>query len=296
MRFSSRSTRRVINPEATGWVERKHLPFHPRPGLGLRRPALGLSSLLLPLQKPARTREGLELSGVCGRPAARAPRGARSPPMGARGLGLGACGAAAGPIRLPARPGGGQGRRGEGRGGRGRWRQSYINSSFSPWNARAAPAPPARLQPPALSPASSPCSPRGRGGRQSPSGCWPPFYAVRGEAGGGGALGAGELTSGPAGLSGAGRAGEERRGLREPMRGPWAGRRRSWDCPACARCGLPCSRCSPAGPKGTGCEYWDGMEGGNGGARGRWHLGCPASANFQPNARGPKAVALGRVS
>lgn len=88
---------------------------------------------------------------------------------------------------------------------------------------------------------------------ESPSRIWPSFYVVCREEESEGELGAGELTSGLAGLW-AGRADEEWLGLGESMRGPWT-ERRSWDCPACARCGQPCSRYSPAGPKETGCEY-----------------------------------------
>lgn len=68
-----------------------------------------------------------------------------------------------------------------------------------------------------------------------------------------GRLGAGELTCDLAGL-GAWSAKEECLGLGDSMRGPWT-ERRSWHCPACARCGRPCSHCSPAEPKETGCEY-----------------------------------------
>jgi hypothetical protein len=75
-------------------------------------------------------------------------------------------------------------------------------------------------------------------------------------------LGSGELTTGPTGLWG-GKAEEEWPGLGDSMRGPWIGRV-SWHCPACARCGQPCSRCSPAEPKETGCEY--------GGCRGTWGI------------------------
>lgn len=102
---------------------------------------------------------------------------------------------------------------------------------------------------------------------------WPSFYVVCRGKEGDGQLGAGELTSGSAGPWG-GRA-EEWLGLGDSMRGPWT-ERRSWDCRACARCGQPCSRCSPAEPKEIGCEY-----GGSRGARGLWQKGCPALGNFQ---------------
>lgn len=83
-----------------------------------------------------------------------------------------------------------------------------------------------------------------------------------------------ELTSGLAGFW-EGRAEEEWLGLGDSMRGPWT-ERRSWDCPAFARCGQPCSRCSHAEPKETGCEY-----GGSRGSWGVWQKGCPTSGNFQ---------------
>lgn len=66
-------------------------------------------------------------------------------------------------------------------------------------------------------------------------------------------LGARKLTTGPAGLWREGTE-EEWPGLGDSMRGPWT-ERRSWPCPACARCGQLCSRCSPAEPRATGCEY-----------------------------------------
>lgn len=75
------------------------------------------------------------------------------------------CGEAAGPMRLQARPRGGDGRR-----GRGRWRHNYINRSFSPWNARDAPASPTQLLldagggPQAIFSISSRCSLQARGG------------------------------------------------------------------------------------------------------------------------------------
>lgn len=53
------------------------------------------------------------------------------------------------------------------------------------------------------------------------------------------------------------------------MRGPWT-ERRSWPCPACVRCGRSCCRCSPAGPRATGCEYGDLREA----WRGRWSKGA----------------------
>lgn len=95
---------------------------------------------------------------------------------------------------------------------------------------------------------------------ESPCHCWPTFYTVCREIEGERQLGAGELTSGLAGPW-VGRAQEEWPGLGDSMRGPWT-ERRSWDCPACVRCGQPCSRCSPAEPKETGCEC-----GGSRGAR-----------------------------
>lgn len=68
MRFSSRSTQRVINPKATGWVERKQLPFHPRPRPGLLRPKRpsqpsGCARSPRAAETPPGTRKGLELSG-----------------------------------------------------------------------------------------------------------------------------------------------------------------------------------------------------------------------------------------
>lgn len=109
---------------------------------------------------------------------------------------------------------------------------------------------------------------------ESPYYGWPSFYVVCREKGGEGQLGAGELTSVLVGLW-LGKVEEEWLGLGDSMRGPWT-EQRSRDCPACARCGQPCSRCSPAEPKETGCEY-----GGSRGARGLWQKGCPASGNFQ---------------
>lgn len=82
------------------------------------------------------------------------------------------------------------------------------------------------------------------------------FMLSHRERGGEGQLGSGELTSGLAGLW-AERAAVERLGLGDSMLGPWT-ERRSWDCPACARCGQPCLRCSPAEPKEIGCEYGGG--------------------------------------
>lgn len=98
---------------------------------------------------------------------------------------------------------------------------------------------------------------------------WPSFYVVCRDKGGKGQLGAGELTSGLVGLW-VGRVEEEWLGLGDSMRGPWT-EQRSWDCPACARCGQPCSRCSPAEPKETGCEY-----GGSRGAGDLWQKGVPS--------------------
>lgn len=154
-----------------------------------------------------------------------------------------------------------------GRGGRGRWRRGCSHTSVSARNARGAPArsssPPAgrpELAPPP--PHAAPCRRRG--------GCWaprPPLASLLCCLRGCGQEGVGrpraaELTWGLAGRRARG-AGEEWLGLGDSMRGPWT-RRRSWDCPACARCGQPCSPCSPAGPKETGCEYAGGS-----GARGR---------------------------
>ena len=103
---------------------------------------------------------------------------------------------------------------------------------------------------------------------------WPSFYVVCRDKGGEGQLGARELTSGLVGVW-VGRVEEEWLGLGDSMRGPWT-EQRSWDCPACARCGQPCSRCSPAEPKETGGEY-----GGSMGARDLRQKGCPASGNSQ---------------
>ena len=108
---------------------------------------------------------------------------------------------------------------------------------------------------------------------ESPYHCWPSFYVVCSEEEDEGHRSAGALTSGLAGLW-AGRAEEEWLGLGESMRGPWT-ERRSWDCPACARFGQPCSRCSLAEPKETGCKC-----GGSGGARGMCQMRYPASGTL----------------
>lgn len=107
----------------------------------------------------------------------------------------------------------------------------------------------------------------------SPHHRWPSFYVVCGEREGEGQLGAGELTSGLAGPW-AGRAEEDWLGLEDSMRGPWT-ERRSWDCRACARCGQPCSRCSPAEPREIGCEY-----AGSRGARGWCQRGAQPQGTF----------------
>lgn len=135
------------------------------------------------------------------------------------------------------------------------------------------PASPAHLQlgagggPQATFSTSSRCScPRGKAAENTYY-SWPSFYVVCRDKEARDNLVRGNPTSGLVGpLGGEGRRGVA--GAGDSMWGPWT-EQRSWDCPACARCGQPCSRCSPAEPKETGCEY-----GGSRGARDLWQRGA----------------------
>ena len=159
-----------------GWVALKHRPLNPhlRPGsLRQKRPySLRLVSIFLP-QRPTLGRLGQEeRSGTQGLDLLSGSSGPERPPRSP----LSANGSLksgddemrgrswANQVPGAAREGGGDGRR-----GRGRWRQSYINRSFSPWNATDAPASPAHLQlgagggPQATFSTSLRCSPLARG-------------------------------------------------------------------------------------------------------------------------------------
>lgn len=159
-----------------GWVALQHRPFNPhlRPGLlRQKRPySLRLVSIFLPQRPTLRRLRREERSGTQGLDLLSGSSGPERPPrspLSANGSlksgddeMRGCC--RANQVPGAARVGGGDGRR-----GRGRWGQSYINRSFSPWNATDAPASPAHLQlgagggPQATFSTSSRCSPLARG-------------------------------------------------------------------------------------------------------------------------------------
>lgn len=221
VRFSSRSTQRVINPKATGWVERKHLPFHPRPRPGLlrqKRPHQSSGGAHSPRAAESRpgTGQGLELPGVCprcGRPAARRPP--RSP-LPANGSPRSGDGGARGGGRTNQAP---RAARGEERGGEAGGDGGRATSTAASHLGMRGQLPHlphvsggAREESLELfSPPPHTAPSAGGEAAESPSRLWPSFYVVCREEGSEGDLGAGELTSGLAGLR-AGRAEAERRG------------------------------------------------------------------------------------
>lgn len=264
--FSSHSTQKVINPNATGvgGTQTSSIrPTHPPKILTQKRPYQTSGCIRTP---PAETHSQETVTGgkVKNTPGSghtvREQQTKRPPrsPLSANGSlrsGDDECGEAARPIRLQ----GGQGEEMGGEAGgdgdratstevshlgmRGTLPHLQHNSNWTPEEG------PQLLF--SSSPHAAPCK-RGEAA-ETPYYRWPSFYVVCRKKEGVGQLGAGELTCGLAGLR-AGSVEEGCQGLGDSMRGPWT-ERRSWHCPACARCGQPCSPCSPAEPKETGCEY-----------------------------------------